>query len=505
MSTARRAALLALLVVSACAKHPAAAPPEVIVTGSAGGRVALDPGVLRGAFAKLLDQAGLPAPGPVMAVVIPHAGLHFSGAAAASALAAVRDRKIARVVLLAPGHPALKPGEVDVPAAQTFRTPLGDVPVDATAVAYLARQGGVRRSDAPFAHEHSVGAVLPLLQIALGSTPLVPVAVGAIDAAGARALAAALRPLVDSSTLVVVSTNLTHAGPRFHNGMFGDAQGAALAARIRQADEILLQPALRDELPAFDALARSTHTTLCGQDAVRVLLALLPPGSKGVVRAYDNSFNHDAAEGKDEVSYAGIAFAGRWPDLPPLPEADRSALLGAARAALAAALAPGPPPAPPLDSPALVAKRGVFVTLFEHGAVRASVGQVSSDAALGRTLVDVATAAVGGDPRFPPLARGDLGSLGVEVAVLGPLHALGVDEPFDPAHDGLYLSAPGHTAVLLPDPLAPAPTLAVARAALAKKADLAEASWPKGALSRFEVQTLSDLAGPPAKTRDAGR
>src|SRR5207249_3839167 len=112
-----------------------------------------------------------------------HAGIGFSGPAAAAALAPVRDRRYTRLIILAPAHPVLDRGAV-LPLARAFRTPLGDVPVDLAAVEFLSHSPLFVREDAPFLEEHSVDAVLPFVQRALGAVPMVPILVGSTDVEG---------------------------------------------------------------------------------------------------------------------------------------------------------------------------------------------------------------------------------------------------------------------------------------------------------------------------------
>jgi len=483
---------LAALVLAGCTRSGAPAhTPGVIASSSAGVRFPANRERLASEVDALLENGGLPAPGPVRAIVVPHAGLQFSGEAAAAAVAPIRDRRFDRVILLAPAHPALAGGAV-LPQSRSFRTPLGDVPVDVAALALLTAPT-FTRDDTPFLREHAIDAVLPLLQRGIGNVPMVPILLGSTDAAGARALAEALRPLVDSRTLVVVSTNLTHAGPRFGNLLFAPDHGQALHDHMQQADQILLDPVLHGQLDKFDALARSTHTTLCGQDALRVLLALMPAGARGTVRRYDSSFAHDQASIENQVSYAGIVFSGSWPELAPLPEADAQALLRAAHQAMAAQIAHQDPPAPPHGTVRLLEKRGIFITLYEGGQVRASVGQLESSEPLANTVVSVATAvAAGKDPRFPALGPDELGKVRVEIAVVGPRHGVPDPSEVDLARDGLYLDAPEHHGLLLPARSGQAPTLEVALDALAQKANLPRDDWKDAHLTRFATQFFAD-------------
>ena len=86
---------------------------------------------------------------PPKAIVVPHAGYAYSGPVAASAYARVAPLRgrVTRVVLLGPTHRVAVRG-LALPHAQAFATPLGEVPVDAAAVAQARALPQVVVSDA---------------------------------------------------------------------------------------------------------------------------------------------------------------------------------------------------------------------------------------------------------------------------------------------------------------------------------------------------------------------
>jgi AmmeMemoRadiSam system protein B len=143
------------------------------------------------------------------AVVVPHAGYLYSGAVAAVAYRAVKERaaEIRQVVLFGPPHFIPLQGAA-VPAADAWATPLGIVPVaDGLRVAALG--AGAVVDDVPHAPEHSLEVQLPFLQRVLQHEfSVLPVVVGEMPTRAAADLVAALWG--GSDTLVVVSTDLSH-------------------------------------------------------------------------------------------------------------------------------------------------------------------------------------------------------------------------------------------------------------------------------------------------------
>jgi len=68
--------------------------------------------------------------------------------------------------------------------------------------------------------------------------------------------------------------------------------------------------------------------------------------------------------------------------------------------------------------PVFQEKRGVFVTLTEHGMLRGCIGHPYPDLLLGNAIIDSAISAATHDPRFPPVRGPEMDSIVVEVTVL---------------------------------------------------------------------------------------
>lgn len=157
---------------------------------------------------ELLEKA--PADGvPPKALIAPHAGYIYSGPIAASAyarLAPLRDQ-ISRVVLLGPAHRVAFRG-LAASSAAAFRTPLGDIPLDAAALSDLYALPQVRELDEAHALEHSLEVQLPFLQTVLKSFSLVPLVVG--DATYAEVAEVLERVWGGPETLIVISSDLSH-------------------------------------------------------------------------------------------------------------------------------------------------------------------------------------------------------------------------------------------------------------------------------------------------------
>jgi AmmeMemoRadiSam system protein A len=107
-------------------------------------------------------------------------------------------------------------------------------------------------------------------------------------------------------------------------------------------------------------------------------------------------------------------------------------LLAAARAALRRALGRGADPTPTGALPAI--RRGAFVTLRIGDELRGCLGHITADRPLADLVPGLAVAAAREDPRFPPLAAGELDRVNIEVSVLSTPTAV------DPAGPGAIVS-----------------------------------------------------------------
>jgi AmmeMemoRadiSam system protein B len=162
-----------------------------------------------------LRQAELP---PVqedlVGVVAPHAGHVYSGPVAAFAFAPLRGLAVDTVALVGPLHgyaiePLLTSGH------DAYRTPLGDVPVDAAGLDALRAACPVPITAIYRDPEHSLDIELPFLQRVLGAFQIIPIMVRddspeTVLALG-RGLAAALQ---GRRGLLVASSDLSHFYPQ---------------------------------------------------------------------------------------------------------------------------------------------------------------------------------------------------------------------------------------------------------------------------------------------------
>jgi MEMO1 family protein len=171
------------------------------------------------------------------ALIAPHAGYVYSGPVAGHAFAALGAgaSQIRRVVVIGPAHFVPFRG-IALPTVQAFRTPLGDVPVDAAAIASILDLPQVALADEPHQPEHALEVELPFLQTVLGAFTLVPLVVG--EATPEEVAEVLARLWGGPETLLVISSDLSH----YEAYARAQEHDAATAAAIERLDGAALGP-----------------------------------------------------------------------------------------------------------------------------------------------------------------------------------------------------------------------------------------------------------------------
>lgn len=242
----------------------------------------------------------------VVALLAPHAGFTFSGQVAAHSFRVLTGARFDRVIVVGPSHYVGFRGAA-VPDADDYRTPLGPVALDLPALDLLRARPGFTTENGTFRPEHSLEAEIPFLQRALApGWKLVPVLVGGGSSGTAAAeIADGLRPLLGPGTLTVVSSDFTHFGHGFGFVPFRED----VPEKLRELDFGAVRTIEGGDVAAFEEYVARTGATICGRDAVSVLLRLLPPGCRCEVAAYDTS-GRMTGDWSHTVSYVSLVFRG---------------------------------------------------------------------------------------------------------------------------------------------------------------------------------------------------
>jgi len=156
-------------------------------------------------------------PRSLVGLVCPHAGYVYSGPVAAHAyykLAA--DGKPDVIVIFSPNHTG-RGSALAVMNEGAWRTPLGDVEIDAQTADQILRESRIIDvDDRAHAYEHSIELQLPFLQYLYGSAfKFVPICFLMQDLESSREVGEAVaKALSGKNALVIASTDMTHYEPQ---------------------------------------------------------------------------------------------------------------------------------------------------------------------------------------------------------------------------------------------------------------------------------------------------
>jgi uncharacterized protein len=177
-----------------------------------------------------------------------------------------------------------------------------------------------------------------------------------------------------------------------------------------------------------------------------------------------------------------------------LTDAQKRALIGIARSAIARQVTGAASPAP--DAPPLPGASGVFVTIKRGGHLRGCLGTLHCRAGLAAEVARCAADAASEDPRFLPVAAGELPDLSVEISVLGPLESIDAcdGDAVVIGRHGLVAEQGHRRGLLLPQVATEwgwTPEQFLRQTCV--KAGLPGDAWQSGArLSRFEAEVFGD-------------
>ena len=257
-----------------------------------------DPAELRATVATLLADARSairPSDRPAVGVIAPHAGYIYSGRTAAAVFAQVTIPGL--VIILAPNHTGLSDAEggVSLWEAGAFRTPLGDVPIEAElAQALLEISRGVVSVDHE-AHraEHAVEVELPFLQMLRSDVRIVPLVLAWDSWEPARQLGDILARLVRAAAepvLLLASSDLNHYEP----AAVSEAKDARALEAVTALDgEELLARCKRERI------------SMCGRGPAAAIIAAAR--ALGATRADVVDYRHSGWVSGDNVRVVGYA------------------------------------------------------------------------------------------------------------------------------------------------------------------------------------------------------
>ncbi len=441
--------------IPARAEQPSAPPgAQIKEPAVAGGFYPADSAELAREIDRYLRQARPELSGGdrLVALLVPHAGIFYSGRVAGYSYRLLKEMQPQTVVLIGPSHYVPFHG-VSVYDRGYFRTPLGLLPVDTI----LARKIGSMSEDIrffpeAFAREHNIEVQLPFLQRVCPDVKIVPLVMGSQSPDDVRMLRDVLvEVLREHEALLIGSTDLSHFYP---------------ATQAIKLDEVCMADvrALDGEL-LLQHLA-SGKTEMCGGGpAAAVILAARELGAdKGRILKYGDSGDVGPQDKSRVVGYLAAALvdtatapaekkektARDKGETMELSAEQKTRLLTIARESIEHFLNTGSAKQWSNDDPELALPSGAFVTLKEHGRLRGCIGHVEAVSPLFATVATCAVSSAVRDPRFPPVVISELADLHIEISVMTKPAPIASIDDIVVGRDGLIIEKGRNRGLLLP-------------------------------------------------------
>jgi AmmeMemoRadiSam system protein B/AmmeMemoRadiSam system protein A len=407
-------------------------------------------------------QSARPWARPYKAMIVPHAGLAFSGPVAASAFSALKQhsKDIERIIILAPSHHHTFEG-VALPSVSAFDTPFGSIPVATSSVIAALAKEGARILDKVFQGEHAIEVELPFIQQLMPHVRVVPMIVGQISPKN-------LDAILDSvwggpETLILISSDLSH---------YMSAENA-----YRKDFETC---ALIDNL----AEQKISSDRACGHQPLR---ALLRQAARLDLRPVRLDLRHSGQiTGRNDKVVGYCAYGFEPARSARLSDPLREDLIKAMQATLRYGLTKNKPPqiSLPTFAQPLHTHLASFITLEKQGQLRGCIGSYVPYRPLILDVVENTFKAAFADPRFKPLQADEFNDLELSVSILShprrvpSANLADLLASLQPDRDGLILRQEKKQALFLPKVWDSIPKPEQFIAALLQKAGIAANSWP---------------------------
>ncbi len=366
----------------------------------------------------------------VIGLVSPHAGYIYTGPVAGAVISRIRFKDT--FVIIGPNHTGSgKP--LSIMTEGTWKTPLGEVEIDsALGKQILAISSHLEEDYRAHQYEHSIEVQLPFLQYFKKDIKLVPIilahATSAIYKEIGKAIAQATKDL-NKEVVIIASSDMTHYEPQ-----------ESAQRKDKQAIEAILDLNEDELLRRVEELKIS----MCGYaPVVSLISAAKELGAKGAELIRYQTSGDTTGDYTSVVGYAGIIISG----------IEMHPLARLAREAVESYVNKKKSPKPPKElTPEMRQRAGVFVSIYKSGGLRGCVGTFEPiKKNVAEEIINNAISSATRDPRFPPVAPGELKDLEYSVDVLtNPVPVEGKDQ-LDPKKYGVIVECGWRRGLLLPD------------------------------------------------------
>ncbi len=419
-------------------------------------------------FQANIIKADIPKHKKLSALLVPHAGYAYSLDTAIKAYMHIDKKNYDRVLILSPSHRFPLFEKCALEPASCIETSCGNIFFDKefsdklqTLSPYIINEPQASMQ------EHSIHIQLPLIRHFLGELPLAALMVGQFNyTKSLENFASMLYTLLDSypqgieRTLIIISTDFTHYGQNFNFYPF--PYDNETKENLNSLDHTVYHAFASQDIALFEKVLQKTKATVCGSNAMKLLLTLIPDNASFEEVAYTTS-GELMNDFSSSVSYLSALVYVDWTQgfCPRLPEntsesrfttEERQMIIDVAKKSLYFSVEHGHAPKIDYDSvpPKFKEDGAVFVTLEKHGRLRGCIGDIIPTRTLIDSIVQRAYSAALEDPRFEKVTMQELHEIDLEVSVLSPPMLIPSYKDIIIGKHGVILQKGRNSAVFLP-------------------------------------------------------
>ncbi|MBN2028884.1 AmmeMemoRadiSam system protein B [bacterium] len=396
--------------------------------------------------------------GDIKGIWVPHAGYEFSGQIAANAYRVVQSLSFDAVIVIGPSHYVYLNGG-SVGDWDVYQTPLGNAPVDTEMVrAIQSNRSKISSVAEAHRYEHSIEVQIPFIQTVLPGVPIVSIIVGVLSYDEAKDIAKAIvRAVNGKNVLFVASSDMSHF-PRYQDAYNVDLRMLDTIRDFDPKDILKVHTSLMQEgVPNLECV-------LCGPSALMtVMLASKELEADEVeILPYANS-GDITGERQRVVGYGAAVFyqkqketnsgGSQMLDEIQFTNHEKEKLFDIARQSIGHALNGEPLPKFDIQEPNLLIKRGVFVTLMNHGQLRGCIGHFEADYALYDIVSKMAVAAATQDYRFSynPVTEDEMDQIDVKISILSEMKKIDSVDEIEIGKHGIWIRQGYQSGTYLPE------------------------------------------------------
>ena len=365
---------------------------------------------------------------PARAVIVPHAGLVYSGRLAYEGISQL-DKNIENIFIIAPAHKVAFEGLV-LSDFEKWSTPFGEIKINLELNAELHEKFGAQYNNLALENEHSIEIQIPIIQQVFENVKIVPVLVGMESPDTVEKIIETYYG--DEKNGFIISSDLSH----FLNEVQSKKVDTLTARMIESGNTENFAP-----------------QQACGMVGILGLVGFAKKNNYSLIRI---DMTNSAAASGDKSSVVGYGcwfmYEGERNNF--LKEYCSDVIKELARLSIKSRLQQMQEK---INYPQVLNELGAcFVTLEKEGNLRGCIGSILPYRTLIEDILTNAQRAAFADPRFKPVTNEEFEQLDIAVSVLSNPKPIKFEAESDllnkieAGKDGIIIKDGQHQAVFLP-------------------------------------------------------